>query len=169
MTRLRMLLLAGLVVVSSANKKYDRLADDERAVFDAVSVWMDEDAVKAFLKLKTPELREQWLKDHKLWDRYFKYDERVRGAINDGRVVTGWTEDLVLMAWGAPHEKRRNTGRNATRSDTYVYRFEVTPDKEVLVWEPNSKATHTAIRLYQVNVIIDDGVVAELVELKAWD
>ena len=52
MTRLRMLLLAGLVVVSSANKKYDRLADDERAVFDAVSVWMDEDAVKAFLKLK---------------------------------------------------------------------------------------------------------------------
>jgi hypothetical protein len=169
MSRLRTYLLTGLVFFSCANKKLDRLSDAERECYDAVRVWMDAKEIKAYLKLKTEEERNQWLKDHKLYDRWYGYDERIRQAIRDGRVTVGMAEDMVLMAWGAPTERRRNTGRPAQRSETLVYRFEVSDDGEVLVWAPDSRETQNAVEFYRMHVVIDDGVVAEIEKRKGWD
>jgi hypothetical protein len=169
MRRLRPLLLAALLVTSFANKKLDRLSDTERDHFHALKVWMDEKEIKAWLKLKTEDERNQWLKDKGYWNRFYQYDERVRQAILDGLVTVGWTQDRMLMAWGAPHERRRNTGRPTQRSETLVYRFEVTPDGQVLVWEPDSKTAYEAVEKFHYQVIVDDGVVAEMIKVDGWD
>lgn len=168
MRRLRPLLLTLLLVTSVANKKLDRLSDTERDHYHALKVWMTEKEIKDWLKLKTEDERNQWLKDKGYWVRFYQYDERLRQAILDGLVAVGWTQDMVLMSWGPPHERRRNTGRQAQRSETLVYRFEVTPEGEVLVWEPDSKTAYLAVDKYRYEVVVDDGVVAELNRKDGW-
>ena len=78
---------------------------------------MDKDMKKDFFKQKTEEERNQWLKDEKLWDRFYQYDEGTREKILYGEVETGWVSSQVYMAWGQPYAKKRLTGRHAARSE----------------------------------------------------
>ena len=106
MQRLQRWVLLGLLAFGTAGK-LDRLEDAERTHFLALRVFMTEKDQKAFLKLKTTALRDQWLKDHGLWARFYQYDARRREDIADGHVATGWTQDQVFMAWGPPTNARR--------------------------------------------------------------
>ena len=74
----------------------------------------------------------------------------------------GWTKDMVLMAWGRPIDRGRVAGRQATRSERYIYRFEEDQEGAILVWEPGSKTQYKAARLFSREVVMDNDVVAEI-------
>ena len=80
----------------------------------------------------------------------------------------GWSRDMVYMAWGAPLEKQRLTGRNATRSEALVYRFEV--DKHGYASPvAGKKVDYKAVDRYQVRLVIDDDIVTEMDERPDWE
>lgn len=173
----------GLVVFLAAcglNGKINRLSDDERPQFEAVRVFMAEDEFKEYLSLKTEEERQKYMKDHgpanvingpkkSYWDMYYQYDQAIRDKIATGEVQKGWTEDRVTMAWGPPFQRRRVTRDYAERSEVMIYRFEVAKDGTPMVYRPGSKATYGAIRVYQIDVHVDDGKVTDLIEKDKWD
>lgn len=167
-------LLLSVVIAGPSTK---RLTDSEKGHYYALKVWMDKAERKAYLKLKTQDARDGWLKANpadcerpckKYWERFYQYDDDERRAIVAGEVTEGFTDDKVLMAWGMPHERKRLTGRPATRSEMYVYRFEVDWEGYVTVWQPGSKTAHKAVDLYRMEVYVDDRQVTEMVKKKGW-
>jgi hypothetical protein len=173
---LAVVLLAGCSVTS----KIKRLDSYERDHFGAVKVWMAEDQELSYLKLKSPTERDAWLKAHtsmlqragmkkSLWDTFYQYDQTTRDDIVSGDVQVAWTEDQLLMAWGAPYNRRRVTKRTAVRSEIYIYRFEVTKDGELMVWEPNSRESYQAVDTFQYEIHVDDSVVVEMTKKDQWD
>ena len=149
-------------------KRIKHLSDTEFDHYYALRPFMNEDMRKTYLKLKTEEERNQYLKDLGLWERFYQYDAEVRDAIVLGAVEPGWTKDKVLMAWGAPYDKRKLTGRKAVRSELLIYRFERHEDGSILVWEQNSKTEYKATQLFRREVTLDDDIVVEIVEHKNW-
>jgi hypothetical protein len=150
-------------------KRIKHLSDTEFDHYYALRPFMSEDARKTYLKLKTEEERNQYLKDKGLWDQFYQYDDETRTAIVQGAVEPGWTKDKVLMAWGAPFDKRKLTGRKAQRSELLIYRFEKHEDGSILVWEQNSKTEYKATQLFRREVTLDDDIVVEIVEHKTWN
>jgi hypothetical protein len=75
---------------------------------------------------------------------------------------------MVLMSWGQPHDKKRLTGRPATRSELFVYKMEVDSEGYVTVWEPNSNTASRAVELFKWEVYIDDNVVTEMLKKDGW-
>lgn len=160
-----MLVLSGCGLEARVKK----LSPEEFKAYYALRPFMTEDDKKAYLKLKTEDERNQWLKDKGLWDTFYKYDENIRQAIVDGAVRTGWTEEMVYMAWGAPYDSQKLTGRHASKSQLLVYRFEKHEEGVVLVWMPGSKTDYKAIDHFRREVYIDDNVVSEIVEKQGWE
>jgi hypothetical protein len=165
MRRHAVVLLVSLAVLTAG--KFQKLEPVEQDHFRALQVFMDKDQVKAFYKGKTPEERNAWLREQGLWDRFYQYDEADRQRMVAGDVQLGDDLDQLVMAWGAPYIKNRLTGRNASRSERYVYRFEV--DKDGFATPLGRKADYKAVDRYQVDVTVDDNVVTELKEKKTWD
>ena len=149
--------------------KMKRLSAVEQDHFQALRVWMEDDQEKAFLKLKTEAERDQYLKEIKVWERFYQYSESERKAILGGDVKPGFKQDQVYMAWGEPHLRNRLTGREAERSELLVYRFEVDEDGLVRVWTPDSKTAYKAVEQYRVELILDNAKVAEITEKKGWE
>jgi hypothetical protein len=170
MTRVAIGLLLALVVVGCGTDRYmKRLSDAEFDHFYALRVYMSEAERKEYLKLKTEEERNAWLQEKGLWDRFYKYDAEDRAAIVAGAVEVGWTKDKLLMAWGTPWDKQKLTGRNAQRSERYVYRLEVHEDGSMIVWEHDSKTEYKAVKLIQMDVVLDDDVITEIHEKGRWE
>ena len=157
-------LILSLVLACSYERYQKRLDSDEFNHWYALRVYMEEDQKKTYLKKKTRSERDQYLKDIGMWDRFYKYDDGDREKIISGEVKNGWTRDMLYMAWGAPYDRMRALGREATRSEKLIYRFEQQKDGAVLLWEPNSKTAYKAVRLFVKEVILDDNVVAEITE-----
>lgn len=166
--RLVVVSLAALLVMGCGSK-LKRLSEPERAQYEAVKVFMDEDQVKTYLKAKTKDERDALLKQLGLYDRYWSLDEERRDQIAIGDVQIGWTREELLMAWGKPQAASKPAGRPAEYSEMYLYRFEVQPDGAVLVWTPDSKTAYKAVQLYQLEVFVDDGRVTEMVKKDRWE
>lgn len=165
-----MVFCLGLLLGNTANAgSLKRLSEVEKDHYQAVKVFMGDKEKRKWLKLKTREERDAWLKHRKLWDRFYQFDEDIRKKIVDGEVEIGWKQDAVLMAWGMPHQRKRMTGRPAVRSEMFVYRFEVDFEGYVTVWKPKSKTAHRAMKLYQVDAVLDDERVTELRRKDKWD
>lgn len=147
--------------------KVKKLDDQEFDHYYALRSYMNEDQKKTYLKMKTREERDQYLKDLGLWDRFYQYDEAEREQIIRGKVELGWTKDKLEMAWGVPFDKRKLAGRNAQRSELWLYRFEQQEDGSILVWEKGSKTQYKAVRLFEREVILDDDRVVEMSEKDA--
>ncbi|MBN2799476.1 MAG: hypothetical protein JXX28_10050 [Deltaproteobacteria bacterium] len=160
------LILALLLAACSPSTK--RLSQTELGHYNALKVYMEKADEKAYLKNKTEEERDAWLKEAGLWERFYQYDQSVRDQMIAGEVHEGWAQDQVFMAWGNPHDRKRLTGRPAQRSELFTYRFELQPDDSLLVWRPGSKTEGKAIDLFRVEVYVDDGVVAELRRRDGW-
>jgi len=148
---------------SALADKTKRLSAAEKEHYQALKVYMGKKQRKAYLKLKTEEERNAWLKERGLWDKFYQYDERVREAILVGDVKVGWEEDAVFMAWGAPVKRFTVVDRPASLSEEFLYRFEVSPEGGVLVWTKDSKTAHKAQLLYQIQLTVDDGRVARMI------
>jgi len=170
------ILLAGCSVTS----KIKRLESYERDHFGALKVWMDDYQEKEYLKLKSKTERDAWLKANSsalqragmkssLWDRFYQYDQAKRDAIVSGEVEVTWTEDQMLMAWGPPYSRRRVSKRTAVRAEIYIYRFEVTKDGALMVWEPGSRESYAAVDKFQYEIHVDDNIVTDMVKKKNWE
>jgi hypothetical protein len=144
-----------------------KLDNQEFSHWYALRVYMTEEQRKTYLKMKTKEERNAYLKKKELWDLFYKYDQDIRDSIVAGEVREGWSRDMLEMAWGAPYDRQRAVGRQAQRSEKFIYRFEQQPDGMVLLWEPNSKTAYKAVRLFVKEVIIDDDVVVKISEMDA--
>ncbi len=164
-------LLLSLALSMSAQagwqNKVKKLSDTEFDHYYALRAYMNDDQKKAYLKLKTEEERNDFLKQLGLWDRFYQYDPATRETIIAGKVEIGWTKDMIEMAWGVPFDKRRLAGRKAQRSELWVYRFEQQKGGGVLVWEPGSKTQYTAVRLFERELTMDDDRLVEMVEKDA--
>jgi hypothetical protein len=171
MRRWFILLLLALSVFSGCGWKHrvKNLSDTEFQHYYALKPFMTEDLQKGFLKLKTEEQRNKYLQDHKLWDMFYQYSQEERTAIVNGEVAVGWTKDRVLMAWGAPYDKRSLAGRHATRSELLVYRFESDADGTIRVWEPGSKTAYKAVRQFTKRVTLDDDKVMAIEDVDGWE
>ncbi len=162
----RLLLLLSLPLLLAG--KFSRLTEAERDHYRALRIFMDEKEQKAWLKGKTEEERNAWLEEHGLWDRFYRHDEQTRDEIIAGEVELGWSTDMVYMAWGVPFQRQRLTGRQASRSELLVYRFEV--DKEGYASPVvGRKIDYQAVDQYQVEAIVDDDVVVDLIEKPDWE
>lgn len=162
-----MFMMLGLVLFGTASK-VKKLTDVEKDHYQALRVWMSEDQNKAFLKFKTEEERNQYLKDQNLWERFYKYDQYEREKILHGELEVGWTQDMVWMALGQPFKKKRLTGRNAARSELFIYRMEVSVDGAHMPWVPGSKATYKAVDKYQIEIYVDDEIVTSIEQRDEW-
>ncbi len=170
----RLLLVLALVVVAGCWKK--RVKHLTAAEFDhyyALRPFMDEETQKGFLKGKTEEERNAFLKSTNfqgktLWEIFYQYDERKREAIVSGEVDNGFTGDMVLMAWGVPYDKKKLVGRPASRSEMFIYRFETQEDGTIMVYDPEEGSSYHAIRHFTREVILDDNVVTEINEKNGW-
>lgn len=163
-----MLLVVGLFTSTVATAgKLDRLSETERIHWRALRVFFDKADQKDFLKLKTEEERNAWLKERGYWDRFYKHPQTIREAIVAGEVKKGWDRDRLYMAWGQPSERNRLTGRPATRSERLIYRFEVDKDGFATV-VVDRRPDYKAVNRYQVDVVVDDDVVTELTQVDDW-
>lgn len=163
--------LLALVLLLSAcgvDHRVKKLSDVEFQHYYALRPFMAEDQRKAYLRLKTEDERNEFLKSADLWDRFYKYEPHIRKAIVDGAVQTGWTKDMVLMSWGPPYDKRKLTGRPAPRSELLVYRFEKHEDGTILVFVPGSKTEYRAVDRFTREVYLDNDVVTEIIEKEGW-
>ena len=167
--RVGFLLLAIFLSGCSWEKRVKYLGAEEFDHYYALRPFMSDDARKTYLKMKTSEERNQYLQDQGLWDMFYKYSEAEREAIVAGDVVVGWTRDKLLMAWGAPYDKRRLVGRPATRSELLIYRFEVQEDGSIYIYEPGSKTEYRAVRRFERRVTVDDDLIAEIEETDGWE
>lgn len=164
----RWVLVLVLLAGCSWERKVNRLSETEFEHYYALRPFMDEEVRKTYLLKKTEEERNAYLKEIKLWDLFYKYEEHIRDLIIAGKVQTGWTKEMVLMSWGAPYDKRRLTGRPAPRSELLLYRFEQHEDGTVLVWAPGSKTEYKAIGRYSQEVYLDNDIVTEMKQLDGW-
>ena len=162
----RLSILLALFLVAGSVK---RLSDAEQAHFYALRPYMEPADEKEYLKLKTEADRDAWLKAHGLWNRFNQHNVAVRDQSVAGDVQTRWTEEMVVMAWGPPFERRRLTGRPAERSELYVYRFEVDKKGVVRVWKPGSRTDYKMVDRFQTEVNIDDDVVTEMLRKEDWE
>lgn len=150
----------------SYETRVKKLSDEEFKAYYALKPFMDEDQRKTYLKMKLETDRTAYLKEQGLWDRFYKYDDATRALIIAGKVELAWTKDMLEMAWGVPFDKRKLAGRDAQRSELWVYRFEQQKDG-VLVWEPGSKTQYQAVRLFERDVTLDDDKVVSIEERTA--
>ena len=170
------LLTLSLTMGCSISSKLKKLDDEEYSHYMALRVYMDppdgagkraKTERKEFFKLKTRAERDQWLKDKGHWDRFYQYDPHIRQKIVDGQVQLGWDKHMVYMSWGRPYLRRKLPGRNAQRSEMFIYRFEELQDGTHQVWVKGSKDTYKAARLYTKELIVDDDKIAEIRERDA--
>ena len=162
----RLLLALFLLTGCGWESRVKLLSDTEFDHYYALKPFMSDDERKAFLKLKTEDERNAWLKTNGchevlgkkecLWDRFYKYPENIREGIVAGAVRNGWTKDMVYMAWGAPYDRRALVGRPAPRSELLIYRFEKQEDGTVLVYVPDSKTEYKAVARFTREVILDN-------------
>jgi hypothetical protein len=165
-TRAQLAAVVALACLSLAGK-LDRLSDAEYDHYRALRVFMEEPDRKAWLKLDTAEERDAWLKEAGLWDKYYSLPEELRAKVINGEVGVGFTREMVYMAWGAPFQKQRLTGRDAARSELLVYRFEI--DKDGVATPLVGKRTdYKAVGQHQTEVYMDDDRVTEMVERDQW-
>ena len=155
-----------LLVLGVSGCSYERrvkhLEDAEFSHYGALKVWMTEEERKAYLKLKSEANRNAYLVELGLWNRFYDLPAALQQAVILGEVEVGWTKEMVLMSWGRPHDFQKLVGREAKRSERYVYRFELHEGGVVYVWRPEHKTDYKALKLFEKDVILDDDVVSEI-------
>jgi hypothetical protein len=170
MRKLALTFALAVALTGCWEKRIKHLDDEEFRHYYSLKVYMEEDQRKEYLKLKTREERDAYLKSiempglppRQLWSYYYDYEPHIREKIYGGEVQEGWTKDMLLMSWGKPITSKKLAGRQAMRSWLYIYKFEKHEDGSILVWEPGSKTEYKAVALFKREVILDDDIIVEI-------
>ena len=168
MRRLLPWLTLALLAFPLSASKLGKLSESEQIEYRVFRAFMSEQDQKAWLKLDTAEERTAWLKERKLWERFYTESPEMQADIVAGKVALGWSRDAVYLAWGNPFQKQRLTGREAARSELLVYRFEVDKDGYATPLT-GKKRDYKAVDQYQVELVLDDDVVARLDKKDDWE
>ncbi len=161
-------LAAALLGTSCMGGKVKRLSNTEFDHYYALKPFMKEDQEKVFLKKKTEEERNAYLKQIGLWERFYSLTPQEREQVLTGKVEVGWTKNMVLMALGPPWDQAKLIGSNTYNAWRYVYRFEEQVDGTALVYVPGSKTAYKAVDFFSIELVMNDDRVVELNRYKGW-
>jgi hypothetical protein len=163
-----LVLTATLLGTGCMGKKVNRLSNTEFDHYYALKPFMDDAEEKTFLKKKTEEERNAYLQEIKLWDRFYSLSPSQREEVLTGKVVVGWSKNMVLMAWGPPWDQAKLIGSNTYNAWRWIYRFEKQADGSALVYVPGSKTAYKSVGYFSIELILKDDKVVELNRYKGW-
>ena len=163
-----------------------RLENAEFDHYSALKVFMDKNQINLYLKKKTRDQRDAYLKELGLWDRFYQYEPNIRDKIVQRDVQVGWNTDMLQMSWGRPIDKRKEFRDSAEQSYNWIYKFERhAKGSEVcgkestqpctIVWLPGSPTEYKAISMFKRHVVIEeqgrrdlttDDIIVEMIDKK---
>lgn len=112
---------AGKANVKKLSKKWPK---EDVAWARSFDVWMSDDELDVFLKLKTTEERKEFLTQAGYWKMWEDIDEEMLPNVLEGKVVEGMTRDEVLMVWDKPEKIRKDFTKEAYVNELH-YKFEI--------------------------------------------
>jgi hypothetical protein len=126
-------------------RKIKRWSDEDKQLVRALDVWMSDEEMKIFVKLKTSQERGNFLKEtgyFKRWeDLAEKRDTTAFEAIKRGEVVNGMSKDEVFMAWDKPMKIRDEFKREAYVKVLW-YEFEIDRKGREFLVRPDSETAY---------------------------
>lgn len=111
---------AGKANVKKLSKKWPK---EDVAWARSFDVWMSDEELDVFVKLKTTEERKQFLTQAGYWKMWEDIDDEMLPNVIEGKVVEGMTRDEVLMCWDKPEKIRKDFTREAYVNELH-YKFE---------------------------------------------
>ncbi len=143
-------------------KKLKKWPDEDKVWARAFDVWMTDDEVKVFEKLRTTEERRSFLEQAGYWQMWEDIDDEMMPNIMEGKVVKGMNQDEVYMCWDKPAKIRKDFKKDAY-VDILYYPFEIDrKGNEFLLVEGSPTAYKNDEVTYYV--YMDNGSVFTVVE-----
>ena len=136
-------------------RKIKRWSDDDKQVVRALDVWMTDEEIGIFFKLKTTEERTEFLTETGYLKRWTELNEAKDpsslNAIKKGEVIEGMTKDEVFMAWDKPVKIRDEFKRDRKGRE-----FLVRPDSET-AYKNEILTRHVYLFNNKVHAVVDEG------------
>ena len=105
-------------------RKIKKWPELDRAWARSFDAWMSDEELDVFIKIKTTEERQDFLKKAGYWKKWDKIDDEMLPNVLKGEVVRGMTKDEVFMCWDKPEKIRKDFRRDAY-VDVMNYKFEI--------------------------------------------
>jgi len=105
-------------------RKIKKWPELDRAWARSFDAWMSDEELSVFIKIKTTEERQDFLKKAGYWKKWDKIDDEMLPNVLKGEVVRGMTKDEVFMCWDKPEKIRKDFRRDAY-VDVMNYKFEI--------------------------------------------
>lgn len=149
-------------------RKIKRWSDDDKQVVRALDVWMTDEEMGIFLKLKTTEERTEFLTETGYLKRWTELNEAKDpsslNAIKKGEVIEGMTKDEVFMAWDKPMKIRDEFKREAYVKVLW-YEFEIDRKGREFLVRPDSETAykneiltrHVYLFNNKVHAVVEEG------------
>ena len=122
-------------------KKIKRWPDADKSWAIAMDAWMTAEELDIFVKLKTTEERQSFLKDAGYWRIWKEVRDDYRDAVIAQNVVKGMNKNEVFMAWDKPKKIRKDFRRDAY-VDVLNYEFERDRKGREFVLRPDSQTAY---------------------------
>ena len=128
-----------------AEAKIKRWAEEEKQLVRALDVWMTDEEMSVFLKLKTPAERRGFLQETghlKRWTELEEAkDQTIFDALKKGQVIEGMSKDEVFMTWDTPTKIRDEFKREAYVKVLW-YEFEIDRKGREFLVRPDSETAY---------------------------
>ncbi len=105
-------------------RKIKKWPELDRAWARSFDAWMSDEELSVFIKIKTTEERQDFLKKAGYWKKWDKIEDEMLPNVLKGEVVRGMNKDEVFMCWDKPEKIRKDFRRDAY-VDVMNYRFEI--------------------------------------------
>jgi len=105
-------------------RKIKKWPELDRAWARSFDAWMSDEELDVFIKIKTTEERQDFLKKAGYWKKWDKIDDEMLPNVLKGEVIRGMTKDEVFMCWDKPEKIRKDFRRDAY-VDVMNYKFEI--------------------------------------------
>ncbi len=149
-------------------RKIKRWPDEDKQLVRALDVWMTDEEMGIFIKLKTTDERVEFLTETGYMKRWKALEEEkdptIFNAIKKGEVIEGMTKDQVFMCWDKPMKIRDEFKREAYVKVLW-YEFEIDRKGREFLVRPDSETAYKNeiitrhVYLYndQVHAIVEAG------------
>jgi hypothetical protein len=122
-------------------KKIKRWPAEDKTWALALDAWMTTEELDIFIKLKTTEERQSFLKEAGYWRLWEEVRDDYREAVIAQNVIKGMNKDEVFMAWDKPKKIRKDFRRDAY-VDVLNYEFERDRKGQEFVLRPDSQTAY---------------------------
>jgi hypothetical protein len=166
------LITSSLAFAGTLNlKKIKRWPDQDKVWAIAMDAWMTSEEIDIFIKIKTTEERQSFLKKVGYWRLWEEVRDEYRESVTEQQVIKGMNKNEVFMAWDKPKKIRKDFRRDAY-VDVLNYTFERDKKGREFVMRPDSQTAYkneNFIRfVYMFNgevfAIVDEGDEEDVME-----